>query len=304
MSLPILATALLLAVPAPDTPPAAFERAEVQRIQAHFDGALDMLAARDLSALTPSQRQRRSALVAVLRVYRDGGAFPRNYDFPGEAVPYFIDRKTGIRCAVAHLLEHTGEIDLVARVARADNNIWVAELEGDAEFGEWLDANGLTLAEAARIQVPYVGDDPPPVIDDVREARVGPTSGQSALAIGTALTATAFNTFLSPARPTRAGIVIGALSGAFAVGTGASALQPGGDRNIGTASIVAGSVGIYVASRAFGRLRQQNRAASAAASAAANAAVAPETLSQRTSLAPIIPLSPSQGFGASISLRF
>jgi hypothetical protein len=136
-------------------------RKEVQRIRAHFDSVLVELPARDLSALTVPQRARRASLLETLRFYRDRGAFPKNYDFPGQAVPYFIDRNTGILCAVAHLLESTGRRDIVDRVAATDNNVWVAQLASDTAFTGWLDASGLTLDEAARIQVPYTESSSP-----------------------------------------------------------------------------------------------------------------------------------------------
>lgn len=136
-------------------------RKEVQRIRAHFDSVLVELPARDVSALTVQQRVRRASLLEALRIYRDRGAFPKNYDFPGQAVPYFVDRKTGILCAVAHLLESTGRRDIVDRVAATDNNVWVAQLASDTALTGWLDASGLTLDEAARIQVPYTESSSP-----------------------------------------------------------------------------------------------------------------------------------------------
>lgn len=129
---------------------------EVARIRAHFDSVLVELAARDAAALSTAQRARRASLVATLAAYRDRGLFPRNYDFPGQAVPYFVDPRTGVLCAVAHLLESTGRRDVVDRVSRGENNVWVTQLATDTAFTGWLSANGLTLAEAARIQVPYV----------------------------------------------------------------------------------------------------------------------------------------------------
>lgn len=138
---------------APSTPSS---RAEVARIRRHFDSVLVELTARDLSALSSAQRERRAALVSTLAAYRDRGEFPHNYDFPGQAVPYFVDPHTGVLCAVAHLLESTGRRDIVDRVSRGDNNVWVAQLAGDTAFTTWLSVHGLTLAEAARIQVPYV----------------------------------------------------------------------------------------------------------------------------------------------------
>jgi hypothetical protein len=108
-----------------------------------------------VSTLSDAQRARRAAVITTLRTYRDRGVFPHNYDFPGQAVPYFVDRKTGTLCAVAHLLASTGRRDIVDRVSKADNNVLVPQLAGDTALSAWLSANGLTLEEAAHIQVPY-----------------------------------------------------------------------------------------------------------------------------------------------------
>lgn len=129
--------------------------AEVRRIHAHFDSVLAELPLRDVRSLSASQRTQRARLLTVLEQYNRRGVFPHNYDFAETPTPYFVDRKTGTRCAVAHLLESTGRQDIVDRVAQSNNNVWVAQLAGDIAFGTWLDENGLTLAEAARIQVPY-----------------------------------------------------------------------------------------------------------------------------------------------------
>ena len=135
---------------------------ETARIRAHFDSVLAELGERSVGGLTSEQRARRATVIAMLRAYRDRGAFPRNYDFPGEATPYFVDRETGVLCAVAHLLESTGRRDIVDRVAAANNNVWVGELAEDAELEGWLREHGLTLEEAARIQVPYEQDNSAP----------------------------------------------------------------------------------------------------------------------------------------------
>jgi len=153
------AVAVFVAVPvavATKAHASTFEATEVPRIRAHFDSVLAELDRREVDALTREQRMHRSSLVAELRRYRDRGVFPHNYDFPDRPTPYFIDRKTGTLCAVANLLASSGRRDIVDRVARANNNVWVDDLATDTAFTGWLDANGLTLREAARIQVPYV----------------------------------------------------------------------------------------------------------------------------------------------------
>ena len=133
--------------------------AEVARIRAHFDSVERELLARDVASLAPAQRANRARNLRTLAAYRDRGEFPRNRDFPGALVPYFVD-ETGVLCAVAHLLATSGRRDIVDRVAAANNNVWVGDLAADTAFTAWLDAQGLTLAEAARIQMPYMG--PPP----------------------------------------------------------------------------------------------------------------------------------------------
>jgi len=137
------------------TSPRDAESTEIRRIKIHFDSVLSDLSAKDISALSDGQRARRGAVIATLRAYRDRGVFPHNYDFPGQAVPYFVDRKTGTLCAVAHLLASTGRRDIVDRVSKADNNVLVPQLAGDTALSAWLNENGLTLEEAAHIQVPY-----------------------------------------------------------------------------------------------------------------------------------------------------
>jgi hypothetical protein len=139
------------------TNPADFETRERVRIQAHFDSVLGDLRARDLSPLTQTQRARRARLVDALSSYRNAGQFPHNYDRPG-LVPTFIDPKTGVRCAVGHLVTVSGRGDIAERVAATDNHVYVVELAADTAFRHWLNDNGLTLAEAARIQVPYMGE--------------------------------------------------------------------------------------------------------------------------------------------------
>src|SRR5689334_2961088 len=150
----------------------AFRGAEDLRIRLHFDSVLAELRARDVSTLSPAQRASRSAVVRSVVAYRDRGLFPRNYDF-AERTPYFVDRQTGIRCAVAFLLETTGRRDIVDRVAAADNNVYVRALAGDTAFTRWLDARGLTIDEAARIQVVY---DAGPAINPYTAATVGSSS--------------------------------------------------------------------------------------------------------------------------------
>lgn len=136
-------------------------RSPAQRhVVQHLDGALRLLERRDLTGLSDEQRERRAAAIAALRAYRDAGRFPENRDFPGQYVPYFIDPVTDAHCAVGHLMAVTGHPALARRLAAQDNHVRVLDLRDDAEVAAWLDAHGITLEEAARIQPSYDGGGP------------------------------------------------------------------------------------------------------------------------------------------------
>lgn len=134
--------------------PETFAAYEQARLRAHFDSAERGLRARDVAGLTAAQQAARARLADNLHHYWVRGIFPRNTDFPGRYMPTFIDY-WGKRCGVAYLMEQTGDEDMVLRIAAMENNARVPELRDDPEVGRWLDANGITLAEATRIQPAY-----------------------------------------------------------------------------------------------------------------------------------------------------
>jgi hypothetical protein len=268
---------------------AAGHAVEVQRIRMHFDSVLTELRIRDISALSSDQAQRRTGLVAVLENYRNRGVFPHNRDFPGEAIPYFIDRPTGTLCAVAHLLESTGRRDIVNAVAAMDNNVWVNELAGNREFEGWLDQNGLTLAEAARIQVPYVGDDIAP------EPQVSAFYSRTAsnAVVGATAVVSLWNAFANRNGQQGLASFAGIAAGVAAAGYGGAVMSTGdAPRSIGALSIAAGGVSGFLATRGF--LRQRHLASEAKKA----------QLAARTTVSPIIPLDGKSGTGLSVSIKF
>lgn len=159
----LLAAIVAFTRPTSGTQPDASLRARAtltaaqRHVVQHLDGALRVLDRRDLSTLSDAQRERRAAAIALLKDYRDAGAFPINRDFAGQRVPYFIDPVTDVHCAVGHLMAQTGHDALARRLAAADNHVRVLDLRGDAEVEAWLETHGFTLEEAARIQPSYEG---------------------------------------------------------------------------------------------------------------------------------------------------
>lgn len=286
------------AVPAPgtvDDTPGRRRAVEVARIRAHFDSVLHELPARDVSRLDAPRRERREALLRTLRAYRDRGVFPHNYDFPGAAVPYFVDRVTGTRCAVAHLMESTGRGDLVQRVASTDNNVLVAELAGDTAVLSWLDAHGLTLAEAARIQVPYVGDDSPIV------ASVGSRNAVYAVGtgvvVGGSLLTSLWNARGNSDGHSRLASVAGFATGALTLGFGAASLRdPGAPAVVAPLSLVAGGLSTYLSTRGF--LRHRRLLTTGARTEQGRRQPA------RAAVAPLLPLGGGGGGGVAVRVTF
>jgi hypothetical protein len=230
-------------------PAPATAGAEVARIRAHFDSVLVELTARDLGALSSSQRQHRAALDATLAAYRDRGLFPRNYDFPGQAVPYFVDPRTGVLCAVAHLLESTGRRDIVDRVSHGDNNVWVSQLAGDTAFTGWLSANGITLKEAARIQLPYVQP-----VTKAEEARNVAFMSVAPFAIGGAAITSLMNV-LGNADGHRTGVSkVGLVSGIVTTAMGVALVGKSGIAPaVGASAIAVGGTSIALSTRSMRR---------------------------------------------------
>lgn len=125
---------------------------EVARIQRHLTTVEAELRAAEVD-LTLGQHAGRAVAIDRLHRYRVAGVFPHNHSLDVRA-PFFIDEH-GTRCAMAHLIEEAGGAELVAAVHTTRNNAYVAELAGEPALIAWLDRNGLTAAEAARIQPAY-----------------------------------------------------------------------------------------------------------------------------------------------------
>ena len=227
---------------------------EVVRLRAHFTQVDRELTTRDVSHLTPNQRRARAVHILRLRDYAAAGRFPRNTHHPGVYVPYFVD-DYGTRCAMAFLIEQSGAGDYVARVRQRSNFAYIDDIARDPELGPelraWLEANGLSLQEAAAIQPAYDGG-PCCTVDDPEETVV-PTSYKvgSAVAIATGLTTVAFNSGLVNLGLSRtASGWIGVAAGGTAMALSASAFDKPEEYNTLRAlnagvGMVAAGLGVY-----------------------------------------------------------
>jgi hypothetical protein len=128
-------------------------RIDAVRIREHLRRTEAALRDAEHDHLTNTQRRRRQRHLYRLAAYRRRGEFPTNRT-ETERTPLFVG-SDGTPCAVAYLLLEAGREDLVESVQAADPTVRIEELPDEHPVVEWLEENGLTKAEAARIQPTY-----------------------------------------------------------------------------------------------------------------------------------------------------
>ena len=122
------------------------------RICEHLRRAESALRSADHD-LSPERRRRRERHLDRLAAYRERGEFPTNRT-EAERVPLFVG-DDGTPCAMARLIRKDGREDLVAAVMAEDPTARIEELPDDHPVVGWVEENGLTREEAARIQPTY-----------------------------------------------------------------------------------------------------------------------------------------------------
>lgn len=129
------------------------ETDENVRLQIHLKYVEQLLRSRDISLLSKEQKENRLKILSLLNEYWKAGVFPKNYDYPDQRVPCFID-KDGNICAVGYLIEHTAGRE----VAEAINSKYKYEYllaMNDQTIDRWVQSSGLTKKECAMIQPSY-----------------------------------------------------------------------------------------------------------------------------------------------------
>jgi hypothetical protein len=122
------------------------------RVREHLRRAESALRSAEYD-LSPERRRRRERHLDRLAAYRARGEVPANRSEP-ERVPLFVG-DDGTPCAMAHLLGEDGREDLVTAVMAEEPTVRIEDLPDDHPVVEWVEANGLTREEAARIQPAY-----------------------------------------------------------------------------------------------------------------------------------------------------
>jgi len=260
-------------IPAP-TAPAFWRRAEVARIQSHLAGAESLIAAGNVSRWSPAQRAARAQNLKLLRAYRER-----------------------VICAMAFLIAASGRHDIVDRIHATRNNARIRELADDTALVTWLDAAGLTVTEAARIQPGYdccVISSPRPALSANEAATLA--GGVMLTGIGVALNLPFDRT--SPPRPWQAtvGVITGIVG--IGVGLGSPKLDDGGTAStLSTWNIAAGVVslglGIY-------HMLPRTGPKPAATAGVAGPSATSAGLASRQSREPVITIAPMLGASSGV----
>ena len=123
------------------------------RIKTHLRIVEQELLGKDVSHLTNELREERLKNIQRLRDYWIKGEFPQNIHSQDERVPYFKDHR-GVPCAMAYLIEQSGDREIVKKVAETNNHVYINDISKGPVI-DWITKSGLTKKEAARIQPAY-----------------------------------------------------------------------------------------------------------------------------------------------------
>jgi hypothetical protein len=127
------------------------------RIQTHLAFVEDLLRKKDVSDLSKDIQNKRIHHLNLLKEYRTNGLFPKNYDYPGQRKPCFIDVDGNI-CAVGYLIEQTASRKVAEDISRKYKYYELLAMN-DKAVDNWVATSGLTKEECAMIQPTY---GPPP----------------------------------------------------------------------------------------------------------------------------------------------
>jgi hypothetical protein len=130
---------------------------EQTRIETHLEYVEQLLRQKDVSHLPAELQENRLKMLDLLNEYLTAGEFPRNYDYPGERKPCFIDKNESI-CAVGYLVEKTAGLDIAKKINSLFQYSYVTEMNLPA-LSDWVANSGLTLKECAMIQPAYGDED-------------------------------------------------------------------------------------------------------------------------------------------------
>ncbi|MEX2596077.1 MAG: hypothetical protein WEC59_04030 [Salibacteraceae bacterium] len=123
------------------------------RLKTHLQYVERHLRSKGLSDLTVEQQENRLRILDLLNEYWSAGVFPKNYDYPDQRIPCFID-KDGNICAVGYLIEQTAGRQTAEKINAKFKYEYLLAMN-DKTVDSWIESSGLTKEECAMIQPTY-----------------------------------------------------------------------------------------------------------------------------------------------------
>lgn len=129
------------------------ETDESSKLQTHLKYVEKLLRSKDISSLTKVQKENRLKMLDLLNEYWTAGIFPKNYDYPNQRIPCFID-KDGNVCAVGFLIEQSAGRQITEEINSKFKYEYLLAMN-DQKIDSWVQESGLTKEECAMIQPTY-----------------------------------------------------------------------------------------------------------------------------------------------------
>ncbi|KAA0992406.1 hypothetical protein [Dyadobacter aurulentus] len=130
------------------------------RIRTHLQYVERLLRSKDISFLSKELKNKRTEMLDLLHQYAGNGKYPRNYDYPEESKPCFID-KDGNICAVGYLIEKTAGRKVAETINASHKYEALMDIK-NADIDRWIASSGLSKEECAMIQPTYGPNGPGP----------------------------------------------------------------------------------------------------------------------------------------------
>ena len=126
---------------------------EDTRIQTHLAYAERTLRQHAPQTLPAALHARRQHVLDLLHEYWQAGVFPRNFVYPNQRRPCFIDRD-GRLCAVGYLVAETAGRPVAEKINQQHQYDYLRDMR-TPELLAWVETSGLTREECALIQPTY-----------------------------------------------------------------------------------------------------------------------------------------------------
>lgn len=136
-----------------------FATIEDERIRNHLRNTEITMKTKDCSQLTNELKKAREEKIKMLHEYWMAGNFPTNTKFPQRRLPHIKD-EFGVPCAMAYIIEQSGDKKLVKELEKI-NNVYIKDVN-EGPLIDWINKSGITKEEACQIQPNYAFFDCPP----------------------------------------------------------------------------------------------------------------------------------------------